>query len=85
MYPALRRMESDLANRAVTHDGCPITTTHVGNARKLARGERYTLGKPSQEQKIDAGVTSVICHEAAADMRAAGWPEAELPPLLFGM
>lgn len=85
MYPALRRFETDLKTRAVTHDGCPITTTHVGNARKLAKGERYYLGKPSQEQKIDAGVTSVICHEAAADMRAAGWPEAQLPPIAFGM
>ncbi len=85
MYPALRRFEADLTNRAITHDGCPITTTHVGNARKLAKGERYTLGKPSQDQKIDGGVTSVICHEAAADMRAAGWPDAELPPLVFGL
>lgn len=85
MYPALRRFEADLRNRAISQDGCPITTTHVGNARKLAKGERYTIGKPSQDQKIDAGVTSVICHEAAADERAAGWPEAEIPPLTFGM
>jgi hypothetical protein len=85
MYPALRRFEADLRNRAISHDGCPVTTTHVGNARKLAKGDRYYLGKPSQTQKIDAGVTSVICHEAAADMRAAGWPEAELPPLVFSM
>lgn len=85
MYPALRRFEQDLSTRALRHDGCPITTTHVGNARKLAKGERYLLAKPSQTQKIDAGVTSVICHEAAADMRAAGWPEEELPPLVFGM
>lgn len=85
MYPALRRFEADLATRSISHDGCPITTTHMGNARKLAKGERYFLGKPSQEQKIDASVTSVLCHEAAADMRAAGWPELELPPLVFGM
>lgn len=85
MYPAVRRFETDLKTRACTHDGCPITTTHVGNARKLAKGDRYILGKPAQNQKIDAGVTSVICHEAACDMRAAGWPEAELPPLVFGM
>ena len=35
------------------------------------------LGKPSQDQKIDVSVTSVLCHEAAADMRAAGWPEEQ--------
>ena len=86
MYPALRRFEADLAPpRKITHDGCPITTTHMGNARKLAKGEQYVLGKPSQTQKIDASVTSVICHEAACDMRAAGWPEVDLPPLVFSM
>lgn len=85
MYPALRRFEADLATRAITHDGCPITTTHMGNARKLAKGERYFLGKPSQDQKIDTAVTSVLCHEAAADLRAEGWPEEKLPPLVFSM
>lgn len=87
VYQALRRFESDLASGAMTHDGCPITTTHVGNARKLAHNDIYTVGKPSQHQKIDAGVTGVLTHEAAADMRAAGWPddEPELPPLMFSM
>ncbi len=85
MYPALRRFEADLKNRAITQDGCPITATHIGNARKLPKGERYFLGKPSQHQKIDAGMTTVLCHEAAADMRAEGWPEQELPPLVFSM
>lgn len=85
MYPALRRVESDLENRTMTHDGCPITETHIGNAMKLMKGDAYFLGKPSQSQKIDAGVTSVICHEAACDMRAAGWPEPELPSLVFSM
>lgn len=76
MYPALRRFEADLEHGGITHDGCPITTTHLGNAVKLAaRADMYTLGKPTQVQKIDAGVTSVICHEAAADMRAEGWPD----------
>ena len=78
MYPALRRFEADLDNAAITHDGCPITTTHMGNARKIAaKGDKYILAKPSQDQKIDVGVTSVLCHEAAADMRAAGWPEEQ--------
>lgn len=77
MYPAVRRFESDLKNKLITHDGCPITTSHMRNARKIAKGtDRYTLGKPSQNQKIDAAVTSVLAHEAAADERAAGWPDA---------
>lgn len=77
MYPAIRRFEADLGS-LITHDGCPTTATHVRNARKIARGERYALGKPAQHQKIDVAVTSVICHEAASDERAAGWlPRAE--------
>lgn len=85
MYPALRRFEADLENGAISHDGCPITTTHITNARKIAvgRGDRYTLGKPGITQKIDAGVTSVICHEAAADLRAVGWPDEEVDPTVF--
>lgn len=75
MFPAIRRFESDLKS-FITHDGCPITTAHMRNARKLhSRGRTYTLGKPSHHQKIDASVTAVIAHEAASDERAAGWPE----------
>ncbi len=74
MYPALRRFEADLKTGAIKHDGCPITTTHIGNARKIGKtSDRYILGKPSQDQKIDAGMTTVLAHEAAADMRAEGW------------
>lgn len=76
MYPAVRRFEADLRSGLITQDGCPITTTHMRNARKIAKGaDRYTLGKPSQHQKIDAAVTTVLAHEAAADERAAGWEE----------
>lgn len=73
MYPAIRRLEADL--KWITHDGCPITEAHMRNARKIMdrTGRTYTLGKPAHHQKIDAGVTTVICHEAAADQRAAGW------------
>lgn len=75
VYAALRRFESDLASHSITQDGCPITTTHMGNARKIAKpADRYGLGKPSQKQKIDAAVTSVLAHEAASDARADGWP-----------
>ena len=74
VFKALRRFESDLAHGQISHDGCPITTTHMGNARKWARpGDMYILGKPSQDQKIDAAVTSVLAHEAACDARADGW------------
>lgn len=72
MHDALVRFVTDLRT-VVGHDGCPITKIHVGNARKIARpGERYILGKPSQHQKIDAAVTSVLTHEARCDAVAAG-------------
>lgn len=75
MFTACQRLYTDVARAApsFTHDGCPITKVHVRNARKLARpAERYVLGKPSQQQKIDACVTSVMVHEAAGDVTAAG-------------
>lgn len=81
MYPAIRRFEADLST--ITHDGCPITDTHMKNARKVAKsGEKYTLGKPSPMQKIDAAVTSILAHEAAADARAEGWGD-DGPSIFF--
>lgn len=78
VYAALRRFEADVASGGIKHDGCPITTTHMGNARKIAKSaDRYALGKPSQHQKIDVAVTSLLAHEAASDARAAGWPVEE--------
>lgn len=73
MFTAIRRLESDL--RWITQDGCPITLTHMRNARKIMSrtGRRYRLGKPAYHQKIDCAVTLVLAHEAAADERAAGW------------
>lgn len=74
MHDALDRFSTDLTSGAITHDGCPITAMHVANARRIARtNDTYILGKPAQHQKIDAAVTSVLAHEAAADERAAGW------------
>lgn len=78
VYEAMRRFEADVDTGLITHDGCPITTTHIGNARKIAQsGDRYGIGKPSKTQKIDAGVTSMLCHEAACDARADGWQDVD--------
>lgn len=77
VHAALERYVTDLATGALTHDDCPITKLHVANARKLAKpGDRYVLGKPHEHQKIDAAMASVLCHEAAADARLAGWGQA---------
>lgn len=87
IHSALVRCETDLRTGALTHDGCPITTAHMANARKIPKpGDRYVIGKPAQHQKIDASVTSVLCHEAACDARADGWStEPDRPQFSFGM
>lgn len=78
VHAMLVRFATDLKTGALTHDGCPVTRTHVSNCRKLARGaDRFVLGKPNQAQKIDLAVTSALCHEAASDARAGGWGAAQ--------
>lgn len=74
MYSALRRFEVDLANQRIRHDGCPLTTIAVANAKKVARpGQTYILSKPADHQKIDPAMATVLAHEAAMDAHAAGW------------
>ena len=73
MHEALERFVADLSADRITHDGCPLTASHMANARKITRGSRYLLSKPNDHQKIDAAMASVLAHEAAADARAAGW------------
>lgn len=75
MHAAAERLVTDVTKKDSTfrHDGCPITSVHVGNARKAARpGDKYVLRKAGVTQKIDAAVTSVLAHEAAGDAIAAG-------------
>ena len=84
VFAALRRFEADIET-FIRHDGCPITTTHVANARKVALpGDRYLVGKPENSQKIDVAVTSLLAHEAASDMRAEGWRDDDVQILSFG-
>lgn len=76
MFEALERFTIDLTTSTLSHDGCPITARHVGNAVKVMRGrDTYGLAKASHGQKIDVAVTSVLAHEAACDARAAGAPK----------
>lgn len=76
MYHSIRRFEQDLRSHRITHDGCPITELHMGNARKAARpGQKYILAKPNENQKIDAVMAAILAHEACADVHVAGWPE----------
>ena len=75
MHAALERFKTDLTTGLLTHDDCPITKTHIANARKVPRpGEKYLIGKPhgAYHQRIDAAMASVLAHEAACDAVAAG-------------
>jgi hypothetical protein len=83
MHAAAERLLTDATTAMVNgvglrHDGCPTTAIHVRNARKAPRpGQKYVLAKPSQTQKIDMAVVSVLAHEAAGDVTAAKlWPKA---------
>lgn len=77
MFEALERFLSDLIEGRVSFDGCPDTARHLTNAKVSRRkDDRYVLTKPDRDRKIDAAVTTVLAHEAAADMRALGWPSA---------
>ena len=81
MHASLQRFVVDLTEGSITHDGCPITATHIANARKEPKPAlRYLIAKPhgAYHQKIDAAMASVLAHEAAADARAAGLGE-EVP------
>jgi hypothetical protein len=54
------------------HDGCPTTKIHVLNAIVRARtGQRYILGKPNENQKIDQAMSSILCFEAWSDALVA--------------
>lgn len=74
MHPALTRYLEDLSEGTTTHDADPTARLHALAARRVAKpGQQYLLGKPSENQKIDILMADVLAHEAAADMRAAGW------------
>lgn len=83
--PALRRYLQDLKDGTTTHDGCTDARQHALNARKVAKqGEKYSVAKPSEHQKIDLLMSDVLAHEAACDARAAGWtPEPKRRAVFF--
>ena len=74
MFPALVRYREDLAEGLTTHDDDPTMKAHALAARKVSKpGDKFLLGKPSDNQKIDLVMADVLAHEAAADARASGW------------
>ena len=84
MHAAIVRFEVDLAQARITHDGCPLADTHFANARKKARtGQMYTLDKPTNHQKIDIVMSTILAHEAASDARANGWAKKSSRVICF--
>lgn len=77
MHSALERLLTDVnkADSGFSHDGCPTTALHIGNARRAGRTmgsvPRYILTKPGDGRKIDLAVCSVLAHEAWGDVTAA--------------
>lgn len=87
MHAAAVRLVTDAskADSGFTHDGCKMTGQQVRNARKAPRpGQKYVLAKPSQAQKIDMAVVSILTHEAAGDVTAADlWPKPPAENLIW--
>lgn len=81
MHESLERFYVDLSEGRITQDGCPLTALAMDHARKVAAGrDRYILGKPSENQKIDPAMMRALAHEAACDARAAGWTQEATGP-----
>lgn len=82
MQAAADRLHTDVtkAGSAFTHDGCPVTQAHVEATHREPRpGKRYRLAKPEDGRKIDMTIVSILAHEAAGDVTAAGlWPQPEV-------
>ena len=83
MFDALSRFVEDTAEHLTTHSDDETAKLHALAARRVAKaGDRYILGKPSGNQKIDILMADILAHEAAADQRSAGWTEAG-PAIFF--
>lgn len=91
MQAAADRLKTDISKSDSTfrHDRCEFTEQHVEATHKEPRpggtkdNPRYVLTKPEDGRKIDACVTSILCHEAAGDVTAAGlWPKKKSSKML---
>lgn len=79
MHAALERFRTDvvLPDSTFTHDGNESVAIHIRNAIEVPRVPypSYMIFKPhgSTSQKIDLAMSSVLAHEAASDVIAAGY------------
>ena len=80
MAEALERLRTDVMAKAFAHDGCPVTSRHIGNAQMDHRTQGVLIRKdrPVSRNKIDAAMSSALAREAAFDCTANGlWPSAQ--------
>jgi hypothetical protein len=74
MHAEIVRFENDLREGRITHDGDPTAALHVGNAKKVGKpGQKFILGKPNENQKIDIAMAKILAHTAVRDSLAGGW------------
>ncbi|MEO5920622.1 MAG: terminase [Pseudolysinimonas sp.] len=74
MWAEITRFENDLREGRITHDGDPVATLHIGQAKKVGKpGQMYILGKPNEAQKIDLAMARILAHTAVRDSLAGGW------------
>jgi hypothetical protein len=86
MHASLDRFRTDIRNTdsVFRHDGDEVVAQHVRNAVIRARpGEKYIIGKPSENQKIDFCMSSALAHEAALDSIAAGSGKQSEPDFIY--
>jgi hypothetical protein len=85
---ASARAMADGRDPDLTHDGDPVMSQHVKNARKHTQNVKddkgkamYTLAKdrPDSPRKIDASMAGTLSWEALGDARAAGVTESMEP------
>jgi hypothetical protein len=73
MSDALERLDTDVRQGEVVHDGDTEVAQQIRNAKKSPRQGGHTLiVKPSPEEKIDADMSTTLAYEAAYDAIAAG-------------
>jgi hypothetical protein len=73
MAAALERFDTDIRHGEVIHDGDPEVAQQIRNARTSERmGGHKLIVKPSQDEKIDADMSTALAYEAAYDAIADG-------------
>lgn len=88
MHHALERLKTDVSMQesGFRHDGNESVAVHIRNAVEMARNPypTYLIFKASETQKIDLAMSSVLAHEAAGDVIAAGYePTPESYPVYY--